>query len=207
MACRWIEWCTVVSLRTIAVSTCQDSVGVSEVTTTTVGEDVVDSNYWIRPTVGTQWSRQIWICIHADVVVSQHVLREPLPSTAEQSSRCPTPESHRRSHPLAADPSQHHRLTSSPTILLRPCKTTGEELIRVAGTRYAIEECCQTAKNEVGPRLPSAPLRRPAPAHYPGHVGSRLPHCHRKTVEKGGTSTQTGSPLSASPRFDVSWHT
>ena len=31
-----------------------------------------------------------------------------------------------------------------------PSGTTDEDLIRVAGTRWAIEECFQTAKNEVG---------------------------------------------------------
>lgn len=31
-----------------------------------------------------------------------------------------------------------------------PADTTDEQLIRVAGTRWAIEECFQTAKNEFG---------------------------------------------------------
>jgi SRSO17 transposase len=31
-----------------------------------------------------------------------------------------------------------------------PAGTLDEELIRIAGTRWAVEECFQTAKNEVG---------------------------------------------------------
>ncbi|WP_176558721.1 hypothetical protein [Micromonospora sp. WMMA1996] len=42
-----------------------------------------------------------------------------------------------------------------------PADTGDEELIRVSGTRWAIEECFQTAKGQVGlRRLPGAPLRR-----------------------------------------------
>ncbi len=45
---------------------------------------------------------------------------------------------------------------------------TDEYLIPVAGTRWAIEECFQTAKNEVGlDQYQSPPLRRLVPAHHP----------------------------------------
>ena len=59
-----------------------------------------------------------------------------------------------------------------------PADTTDEELIRVAGTRWAIEECFQTAKGQVG--LDEYQVRRLVPAHHPRHVGPRLPRSDRQ---------------------------
>ena len=69
---------------------------------------------------------------------------------------------------LVASPS------TSPTA--RP-RTTLDELIRIAGSRWAVEECFQTAKQECG--LDDYQVRRypgSAPPHDPGHGRSRLPH-------------------------------
>jgi SRSO17 transposase len=62
-----------------------------------------------------------------------------------------------------------------------PTDTPHEQLIRVTGTRWAIEECFQTAKNEVG--LDQYQVRR-YDAWYrhitPGDGGARLPRYHRR---------------------------
>ncbi len=89
-----------------------------------------------------------------------------------------------------------------------PCQSTDEELIRVAGARWAIEECFQTAKNEVG--LDDYQVRR-YDAWYRHITLAMWAHAFlavtAATAEKGEHQRQTGSSLSASPRFDVSWHT
>ncbi|MGX1117396.1 SRSO17 transposase [Streptomyces ambofaciens] len=57
-----------------------------------------------------------------------------------------------------------------------PAGTTLDDLIRIAGSRWAIEECFQSAKQECGPgRLPGPPLSRMAPPHDPRHGRPRLP--------------------------------
>jgi hypothetical protein len=49
----------------------------------------------------------------------------------------------------------------------------------VAGSRWAIEECFQTAKNETGlGPLPGPPLRRLVPACHPRRARARLPGRH-----------------------------
>ncbi|MBE1463800.1 hypothetical protein H4W33_002812 [Kibdelosporangium phytohabitans] len=61
-----------------------------------------------------------------------------------------------------------------------PTGTTDDELIRVAGTHWVVEECFQTAKNggRPGP-LPGPPLRRLVSAHHPGHARPHLPRGDR----------------------------
>ncbi len=58
-----------------------------------------------------------------------------------------------------------------------PAGTTDDELIRVAGARWAVEECFQTAKNETGSTLPGPRLQSLVPA-IPGHPRARLPGRH-----------------------------
>ena len=57
-----------------------------------------------------------------------------------------------------------------------PAGTTLEELVRVAGTRWAIEECFRGGQGTggAGP-IRGAPVGRLVPAHHPGDAGPRLP--------------------------------
>ena len=90
-----------------------------------------------------------------------------------------------------------------------PESTTDEELIRVAGTRWAIEECFQTSKNEVG--LDHYQVRR-YDAWYRHITLVMVAHAFltitATTAEKGELQGN-GTASSASPlaRYDVSWHT
>jgi SRSO17 transposase len=90
-----------------------------------------------------------------------------------------------------------------------PEDTTDEELIRVAGTRWAIEECFQTSKHEVG--LDHYQVRR-YDAWYRHITLAMVAHAFlavtAANAEKGATK-QNGTASSASPsaRSDVSWHT
>ena len=66
-----------------------------------------------------------------------------------------------------------------------PTGTTDDDLIRVAGARWAIEDCFQTAKNRRRPRpLPGPPLRRLVPAHHPRNARPHLPSRHRRDRPK-----------------------
>jgi len=88
-----------------------------------------------------------------------------------------------------------------------PNGTDDEELIRVAGARWAIEECFQTAKGQVG--LDEYQVRR-YDAWY-RHI-TLVMYAHAFLVvtaknAKGGATNGMDSSLSASPRSDVCWHT
>lgn len=89
-----------------------------------------------------------------------------------------------------------------------PLDTTDEELIRVAGTRWAIEECFQTSKNEVG--LDHYQVRR-YDAWYRHITLVMLAHAFltitATTAEKGAPRPGQDSSDSPSPRSDVYWHT
>ncbi|MFF0123387.1 IS701 family transposase [Micromonospora arida] len=90
-----------------------------------------------------------------------------------------------------------------------PADTSDETLIRIAGTRWAIEECFQTAKTEVG--LDHYQVRR-YDAWYRhitlvlcAHAYLAVTAAHAK---KGAPNpTRTASFRSPSARSDVSWHT
>jgi SRSO17 transposase len=87
--------------------------------------------------------------------------------------------------------------------------SSDEELIRVAGTRWAIEECFQTSKNEVG--LDHYQVRR-YHAWYRHITLVMVAHAFltitATTAEKGATAPNgTASSASPSARSDVSWHT
>jgi hypothetical protein len=57
-------------------------------------------------------------------------------------------------------PASAVRTAVGPSATDGPAHTTDEDLIRVAGTRWAVEECFQTAKNEVGlDEYQAGPLR------------------------------------------------
>lgn len=89
-----------------------------------------------------------------------------------------------------------------------PLETTVEELVRIAGTRWAIEECFQAAKNECG--LDQYEVRR-YPAWYRHITLAMLAHAFLAAMtararEKG--ASQVGLPRpSSSPwrKFGDSW--
>ena len=90
-----------------------------------------------------------------------------------------------------------------------PADTGDEELIRVAGTRWAIEECFQASKNEVG--LDHYQVRR-YDAWYRHITLVMVAHAFlavtAATAEKGALQgIGTASSPSPSARSDVSWHT
>ncbi|GCB43305.1 mobile element protein [Streptomyces sp. NL15-2K] len=71
-------------------------------------------------------------------------------------------------------------------------ETTARQLVRVAGSRWAMEECFRSAKNECG--LDQYPVRSPSlcglvPAHHPRHARARLPGGHHTPGQgkRGGT--------------------
>ncbi|MCP2353769.1 SRSO17 transposase [Nonomuraea thailandensis] len=62
-----------------------------------------------------------------------------------------------------------------------PAGTPLNELVRIAGSRWAIEECFQSATNEVGlGPVPGPPLRRLPPPHHPSDARPRLSRRHRR---------------------------
>ncbi|ALL85868.1 transposase (plasmid) [Pseudonocardia sp. EC080619-01] len=85
-----------------------------------------------------------------------------------------------------------------------PPGTTDDDLIRVAGTRWTIEECFQTAKNEVG--LDHYQVRR-YDAWYRHITLAMLAHAYLSvTAAIAPKDLAAGSSRSPSPRSDVSWH-
>jgi SRSO17 transposase len=85
-----------------------------------------------------------------------------------------------------------------------PPGTTDEDLIRVAGTRWAIEECFQTAKNEVG--LDQYQVRR-YDAWYRHITLALLAHAYLSvTAAIAPKDLAAASSRSPSPKSDVSWH-
>ncbi len=88
-----------------------------------------------------------------------------------------------------------------------PDGTKDEELIRVAGDRWAIEECFQTAKGQVG--LDEYQVRR-FDAWYRHITLAMWAHAYLVITAreaKGGTAITTNWSPSASLKLDVSWHT
>jgi len=86
-----------------------------------------------------------------------------------------------------------------------PAGTTDEELIRVAGSRWAIEECFQTAKNETG--LDQYQVRR-YDAWYRHITLAMLVHAYLAvTAATAPKALAAASSRSRSGRSAVSWHT
>jgi SRSO17 transposase len=89
-----------------------------------------------------------------------------------------------------------------------PTGTTDEELIRVAGTRWAIEECFQTAKGQVG--LDEYQVRR-YDAWYRHITLAMWAHAFLSVTAHTANSTTDPTGMASSPslsaRFDVCWHT
>jgi SRSO17 transposase len=86
-----------------------------------------------------------------------------------------------------------------------PAGTTGDELIRVAGSRWAIEECFQTAKTETG--LDHYQVRR-YHAWYRHITLAMLAHAYLcVTAATAPKALAAASSQSRSARPAVSWHT
>ena len=86
-----------------------------------------------------------------------------------------------------------------------PAGTADEELIRVAGSRWAVEECFQTAKNETG--LDHYQVRR-YDAWYRHVTLAILAHAYLAvTAATAPKALAAASSRSRSARSAVSWHT
>ena len=86
-----------------------------------------------------------------------------------------------------------------------PAGTADEELIRVAGSRWAVEECFQTAKNETG--LDHYQVRR-YDAWYRHATLAVLAHAYLAvTAATSPKALAAASSRSRSARSAVSWHT
>jgi len=85
-----------------------------------------------------------------------------------------------------------------------PAGTTIDQLVRVAGARWAIEECFQSAKNEVG--LDQYQVRRWDGWHR--HITlAMLAHAYLAVTAAHAPKAPAAWSLSLSPRHAVSWHT
>lgn len=78
-----------------------------------------------------------------------------------------------------------------------PLQVTVQELVRVAGARWAIEECFQAAKNECGlEAVRSPPLRGLVSAHHAVHARACLPSRHgTPALRKGGGTGGTARDI------------
>ena len=86
-----------------------------------------------------------------------------------------------------------------------PAGTTDEDLIRVAGSRWAVEECFQTAKTETG--LDQYQVRR-YDAWYRHVTLAMLAHAYLSvTAATAPKALAAASSRSRSARSAVSWHT
>jgi SRSO17 transposase len=86
-----------------------------------------------------------------------------------------------------------------------PAATTDEDLIRVAGSRWAVEECFQTAKTETG--LDQYQVRR-YDAWYRHITLAMLAHAYLAvTAATAPKALAAASSRSRSARSAVSWHT
>lgn len=86
-----------------------------------------------------------------------------------------------------------------------PTTTTDDELIRVAGAQWAVKECFQTAKTEVG--LDHYQVRR-YDAWYRHITLAMLAHAYLSvTAAIAPKDLAAASSRSPSARSAVSWHT
>jgi len=85
-----------------------------------------------------------------------------------------------------------------------PAGTTIDELVRVAGARWAIEECFQSAKNETG--LDQYQVRRYDAWHR--HITlAMLAHAYLAVTAAASPKAFAAWPPSPQPKSAVSWHT
>jgi SRSO17 transposase len=104
---------------------------------------------------------------------------------------------------LAPDANGEHELAYY--LCAAPAATPDDELIRVAGSRWAIEECFQTAKTETG--LDQYQVRR-YDAWYRHITLAMLAHAYLAvTAATAPKALAAASSTSRSARSAVSWHT
>jgi SRSO17 transposase len=104
---------------------------------------------------------------------------------------------------LTADANGEHELAYY--LCAAPAGTADDELIRVAGSRWAIEECFQTAKTETG--LDQYQVRR-YDAWYRHTTLAMLAHAYLAvTAARAPKALAAASSASRSARSAVSWHT
>lgn len=85
-----------------------------------------------------------------------------------------------------------------------PAGTTLDQLVRIAGARWAIEECFQSAKNEVG--LDQYQVRRYGGWHR--HITlAMLAHAYLAVTAANAPKAHAAWSPSLQPRSAVSWHT
>src|SRR5215472_18552750 len=85
-----------------------------------------------------------------------------------------------------------------------PAGTTMTQLVRVAGARWAIEECFQAAKNETG--LDQYQVRRYDAWHR--HITlAMLAHAYLAVTAATSPKARPAWPRSPQPKSAVSWHT
>lgn len=85
-----------------------------------------------------------------------------------------------------------------------PADTTTDQLVRIAGARWAIEECFQAAKNEVG--LDQYQVRRYDAWHR--HITlAMLAHAYLAVTAAHAPKAAAAWSFSPQPRSAVSWHT
>ncbi|MEV0150642.1 IS701 family transposase, partial [Nonomuraea sp. NPDC050405] len=84
-----------------------------------------------------------------------------------------------------------------------PAGTPLEQLVRIAGSRWAIEECFQSAKNEVG--LDQYQVRRYDGWHR--HITlAMLAHAYLAVTAAHAPKARAAWSPSPQPRSAVSWH-
>ena len=104
-----------------------------------------------------------------------------------------------------ADPERQRRAGARLLPVCRPGRHADEELIRVAGSRWAVEDCFQSAKNETG--LDHYQVRR-YDAWYRHVTLALLAHAYLAvTAANAPKALAAASSRSRSARSAVSWHT
>lgn len=100
-------------------------------------------------------------------------------------------------------PNDHGELELAFYLCFGPAGTALDQLVRVAGTRWAIEECFQSAKNEVG--LDQYQVRRYDGWHR--HITlAMLAHAYLAVTAANAPKARAAWSPSAQPRSAVSWH-
>lgn len=104
----------------------------------------------------------------------------------------------------ALTPNDNGELEMAYYLCFGPAGTTIDQLVSVAGARWAIEECFQAAKNEVG--LDQYQVRRFDGWHR--HITlAMLAHAYLAATAAHAPKARTAWSPSPQPRSAVSWHT
>lgn len=100
-------------------------------------------------------------------------------------------------------PGEHGELEPAYYLCFGPTGTTIDQLVAIAGSRWAIEECFQSANNEVG--LDQYQVRRHDAWHR--HITlSMLAHAYLAVTAATAPKAHPAWSSSHPPRSAVSWH-